>query len=212
MTFFCYCGNYQIRITYGVIISEDFRIGGLVTVLVFYIRDDAVLFVYRYIVRFQLRYFVRIEVKRYNYRVGWYDKFIVFYRYWTSTFLGIRFFKTRAQETNFVDVILFIQFKRYRLDVKFEVGFFFAGVFYFFFRVWYVSFITTISVGDVIRVVAQCGTYIVYRGVVVVQYYDVKFGGIDKRFFRQFFEFYYLFSVGNEERQRVINVRRIFIG
>lgn len=69
-----------------------------------------------------------------------------------------------------------------------------------------------ISVGDVICVVVQCGMYIVYCGVVVVQYYDVKFGGIDKWFFWQLFELYYLFSVGNEEWQCVINVWCIFIG
>src|SRR5699024_3265940 len=184
MTSFCHCGNHQIRTTHGVATGEDFRIGGLVTVLAFHIRDDAAPFIYRYTVRLQPRHPVWIEAKRHNHRVGWHDKFTAFHRHWTPTPLGIRLAKTRAQETNPADVTLFIQLKRHRLDVKFEVGPLFAGVLHFFLRAWHVSFITTISAGDVTRAVAQCGTHTVHRGVAAAQYHDVKSGGIDKRLFR----------------------------
>ena len=57
----------------------------------------------------------------------------------------------------------------------------------------------------------QRGTHAVHRGIAAAQHHNIKPSGVDKRFVRQFIQPHNLFRVGNQERQRIIYARRIFV-
>lgn len=104
-----------------------------------------------------------------------------------------------------------IDFNVQWLNVKLKFDIFFVCVFYFVFGIWYVFFIMMISIGYVCCVLVYGSVYVVYCGIVVVQYYYVFVFYVDIWFVVGFVKFYDLFCIGDQEWQSVENFVCIFI-
>ncbi|GAR61806.1 hypothetical protein NGUA15_03601 [Salmonella enterica] len=161
--------------------------------------------------RFQPRHTMRMKTKRHNDRIRRHHELAVRYRYRTASPLTIRFAKPRTQKANTADAPVRIQHQLNRLNVKFKVRALFPRVFHLFFRPRHIGLITAISAGDVGSAMTQRRTYAVHCGVTAAQHNHVKARSINKRLVRQRRKPYHLFGIGDEEWQRIIYPRRVFI-
>ena len=154
---------------------------------------------------------VRTETERHHHGVGRDHVFRTGHDLGATTAFRIRCAHLGTRHLHAAHFTVGIHFNTQRLDVELELHALFTRVFHFALRARHVLFVTTVGADHVCRILTNGGTHAVHRGITAAQHHHAFAFHADERLIGGFAVTHNLLGVGNQERQRVINTRRVFV-
>ncbi|MND98508.1 hypothetical protein D3C80_908650 [compost metagenome] len=154
---------------------------------------------------------VRTETKGHDHRVGINDVLGTWHLLSNLAAIGIRCTQLGTNHFHSGHATGAVEFDAQWLQVEFEINPFLTRVFHFAFGAWHVGFITAVGADNVGCPLANRGTHAVHRGVTTAQHHHTFTFHADIRLVLLGLIAHQLLGVGDQERQGVIDPRRILV-